>query len=74
MIDSIWFSTAIGMAAMMTGSGTGPRETSDSFTILAISTVPFCGSLAVSTPITRTGFPAMPPALLMSAAAWLVLH
>ena len=32
-MDIIPFSTAMGMAAMMTGSGTGPRATSESFTM-----------------------------------------
>ncbi len=41
--DIIWFSTAMGMAAMMTGSGTGPRATRELCTILPISTTPFCG-------------------------------
>ena len=69
VIETISFSTAIGMAAMMTGSGTGPSATSASLTMRAISTVPFCGSLAVSMPVTFTGLPAMPPAWLISQAA-----
>jgi len=40
-MDIILASTAMGIAAMMTGSGTGPRATRELSTILAISTVPF---------------------------------
>ena len=69
VMDIMPASTAMGMAAMMTGSGTGPRATRVFSTSFAISTEPFCGSSAVSTPTTFTGLPLMPPAALISRAA-----
>jgi len=70
VMDIMPFSTAMGMAAMITGSGTGPRATRVfSLTTRAISTDPFCGSNAVSIPTTFTGLPLMPPASLISRAA-----
>ena len=69
VMDTIPFSTAMGMAAMMTGSGTGPRATRVFFTSRAISVEPFWGSSAVSTPTILTGLPLIPPASLISFAA-----
>lgn len=68
-MDIILASTAMGMAAWMTFSGTGPRATSAFSTISAIFTEPSCGSSAVSTPTIFTGLPLMPPAALISRAA-----